>query len=142
MYEDHNGQNLADAITDVLANWDLRADQIVATTTDNASNIVAAFNLLGMLRLSCFGHNLDLAINRGLQVDQVKRALGKCHSLLELFHRSWKKTRDLRLKQEALSLPQHKVIVSVATRWGSTYDMVARIIEQAICTVLAEDRKN
>ena len=144
LYEDHTGQNLADAITDVLANWDLRADQIVATTTDNASNIIAAFNLLGMLRLSCFGHNLDLAINRGLQVDRVKRALGKCHSLVELFHRSWKKTRDLRLKQEALSLPQHKLIVSVATRWGSTYDMVARIIEQqqAICAVLAEDRKN
>ena len=97
-----------------------------------------------MIRLSCFGHNLDLAINRGLQVDRVKQALGKCHSLVELFHRSWKKTRDLRLKQEALSLPQHKLIVSVATRWGSTYDMVARIIEQqqAICAVLAEDRKN
>ena len=48
------------------------------------------------------------------------------------------------IKQEALNLPQHKLIVSVATRWGSTYDMVARIIEQqqAICAVLAEDRKN
>ena len=144
LYEDHTGQNLADAVTDVLGNWDLRADQVVATTTDNAANIIAAFNLLGMLRLSCFGHNLDLAINKSLQIDRVKRALGKCHSLVELFHRSWKKTRDLRIKQEAQSLPQDKLIVSVATRWGSTYDMVARIIEQqqAICAVLAEDRKN
>ena len=105
MYEDHTGQNLADAVTDVLGNWDLRVDQIVATTTDNAANIIAAFNLLGMLRLSCFGHNLDLAINKSLQIDRVKRALGKCHSLVELFHRSWKKTRDLCIKQEALNLP-------------------------------------
>ena len=32
----------------------------------------------------------------------------------------------------------------VQTRWGSTYDMLARILEQqqAICAVLAEDRKN
>ena len=95
LYEDHTGQNLADAVTDMLGNWDVRADQVVATTTDNAANIIAAFNLLGMLRLSCFGHNLDLAINKSLQIDRVKCALGKCHSLVELFHRSWKKTRDL-----------------------------------------------
>ena len=59
-------------------------------------------------------------------------------------NQSWKKTHDLHIKQEALNLPQHKFIVSVATRWGSTYDMVARIIEQqqAICAVLAEDHKN
>ena len=131
-------------MTDVLANWDLNLDQIVATTTDNAANIIAAFNSLGLLRLSCFGHNLDLAINKSLQLERVKRALAKCHSLVEVFHRSWKKSRDLRLKQEVLNLPQHKLIASVATRWGSTYDMVSRIVEQqqAICAVLAEDRKN
>ena len=144
LYEDHTGQNLADAVTDVLANWDLNLDQIVATTTDNAANIIAAFNSLGLLCLSCFGHNLDLAINKSLQLERVKRALAKCHSLVEVFHRSWKKSRDLCLKQEVLNLPQHKLIASVATRWGSTYDMVSRIVEQqqAICAVLAEDRKN
>ena len=32
----------------------------------------------------------------------------------------------------------------VATRWGSTYEMVYRIVEQqqALSSVLAEDRKN
>ena len=109
-----------------------------------SSNIVAAFNHLGMLCLRCFGHTLDLVINKTLQLDQVKRVLVKCISLVELFYRSWKKTRDLLLKQETWSLPQHKLIASVVTRWGSTDDMVTWIVEQqqAICAVLADDQKN
>jgi hypothetical protein len=60
-----------------------------------------------------------------------------------LCHRSWKKTRDLRQKHEELGLLQHK-ISDVVTRWGSTFEMVARIVElqQAISAVVAEDGKN
>ena len=34
--------------------------------------------------------------------------------------------------------------IDVTTRWGCTYSMIARILEQqqAICVVLADDRKN
>ena len=44
---------------------------------------------------------------------------------------------------ELLSLPQHKLVGDVVTRWGSTYVMVSRIIEQqqALSSVLVEDRK-
>ena len=43
-----------------------------------------------------------------------------------------------------MGLPEHKLIGDVATRWGSTYHMVSRVVEQqqAICAVLASDRKN
>ena len=144
LYEDHTGQNIADAISDIFDNWNLDMKKLVATTTDNASNMIAAFNLLDLLRLSCFGHNLDLAINKGLDCAQVRRALARCHSLVELFHRSWKKARDLREKQQTLGLPEHKILGDVVTRWGSTYLMISRILEQqqALSAVLAEDRKN
>ena len=88
---------------------------LVAATTDNGSNMIAAFNILNLFRLSCFGHNLDLAIIKGLNNTQVKRALGRCHSLVELFHRSWKKARDLREKQQTLGLPEHKIMGDVVT---------------------------
>ena len=41
-------------------------------------------------------------------------------------------------------MPNHKLIADVTTRWSSTFEMVARIIEQqqAICAVLADDRKS
>ena len=36
------------------------------------------------------------------------------------------------------------MLQNVETRWGSTYQMIERILEQqqAICSVLVEDRKN
>ena len=46
-------------------------------------------------------------------------------------------------EQDTLNLPTHKFIADVSNRWGSTFEMVSRIIEQeeAICAVLADDRK-
>ena len=129
-FADHTGQNIADAILDILDNWQLSISKLVAATTDSGSNVIAAFNILGLLRISCFGHNLDLAIKKSLKATQIQRALGRCHSLVELFHRSWKKNRDLRQKQQLLNVPQHKLKGDVATRWGSTYEMVSSVVEQ------------
>ena len=64
LYKDRTGQNIADAKSDIFDNWNLGMKKLVATTIDNASNMIAAFNLLDLLRLSCFDHNLDLAINK------------------------------------------------------------------------------
>ena len=57
-----------------------------------------------------------------------------------VFHQSWKTSRDLRMKQEQCGLPQHKLMGDVATRWGSTYEMISRILEQQQATT--ENRKN
>ena len=64
--------------------------------------------------------------------------------MVEIFSHSWKKARDLQEKQKQLGLPEHKLIGDVATRWGSTYHMVSRVVEQqqSICAVLAGNRKN
>ena len=150
MFKDHTGQNICDAFQDILDNWKLDPRKLVATTTDKASNYVSAFQILDWVRVSCFGHNLNLAISKGIGIVSVQRAISRCHSLVEMFNRSWKKCRDLRQKQELLKLPKHKIIAvsvlvflilstfsiacfvtqDVSTRWGSTYLMVARIIEQ------------
>ena len=144
LYEDHTGRNIAAALKDTLENWGLSAENLIATTTDNASNIVNAFTTLQWTRLGCFGHNLDLAVNKTLQCARVQSALAKCRHLVELFHRSWKKARDLTEKQQSLGLPVHKLVGSVSTRWGSSYNMVECVVEQqqAICGVLIADRDN
>ena len=98
------------ALQDVLENWQLSSERFVATTTDNALNYVAAFEILGWTRVSCFGHNLNLAVSKGLDNHRVQQAIARCHSLIELFSRSWKKTSYLRLKQEQLGMPMHKLI--------------------------------
>ena len=114
LFEDHTGQNIAEAILDILENWGLNRENLVATTTDNGSNFIAGMGVLECTRISCFGHNLDLAINKSLSITRVKRAIGRCHTLVELFNRSWKKNRDLCQKQTDLGVKQHKLI-SVST---------------------------
>ena len=57
LFEDHTGQNIIEAIQDVLTNWNLSTEYLVATTTDNGSNFIAGMNSAGWLRISCFGHN-------------------------------------------------------------------------------------
>ena len=65
-YSNHTGQNIAATISVILENWDLCKDKMVAATTDSGSNIVLAFKILHAIRISCFEHNLDLAIKKGL----------------------------------------------------------------------------
>ena len=66
MPEAHTAVNLQDALTSSLEQWNLDPDKQVAITTDSGANIKLACELLGWQRLSCFGHNLDLAVNKGL----------------------------------------------------------------------------
>jgi len=64
LFEDHTGENIAAALQDILENWSLSTDKLVAVTTDNRSNYIAALNSLGWTCVSCFSHNLNLAVSK------------------------------------------------------------------------------
>jgi hypothetical protein len=141
---DHTGEVIMESLTEILNNWNLDITNHVCITTDSGSNVIRACRLLGWKRISCFGHNLDLAIRKGLEDPRVDRVVSVCRKVVSAFTRSWKKSRDLKEVQEERGLPQHKLKVDVSTRWGSTLDMLHRIVEQqeAIRVVLATDRKS
>ena len=71
MLENHTGEHLQDALSASLTEWGLDSTKLVAITTDNGSNIKLACELLTWMRVSYFGHNLDLAINKGLNDPRV-----------------------------------------------------------------------
>ena len=85
LYEDHTGQNIGEAVLDILENWDLDKDKIVAVTTDNGSSVVVAFRNIAVLSESCFGHNLDLAIKKVLSFPRVQQALADVTLWLNYF---------------------------------------------------------
>ena len=58
-------------------------DKLTCVTTDNGSNFIAAFSDQDVLRLSCFGHCLDLVVCMGLQIQRVEMAVKKCWALVE-----------------------------------------------------------
>ena len=142
--EDHTGENLAEAMESTLAAWDLRASRQLCLTTDNATNLINAAERLQWSHLSCFGHNLHLAITKAIKADQrCERSLALCRKIVSAFSMSWKRKRDLAKAQLNLQLPEHTLVADSPTRWGSMAKMVARIMEQenAIRTVLSADRK-
>ncbi|KAI2645977.1 E3 SUMO-protein ligase ZBED1 [Labeo rohita] len=61
---EHTGDNIAEEMRGALADWNLKEDQQVCVTTDNASNMIKAMEVNGWTRLQCFGHRLHLAIER------------------------------------------------------------------------------
>lgn len=130
---------------ETLKSWNIDFAKQVCLTTDNASNIVyAAESCLGWTRLSCFDHNLHLAVGKGFKDEaRVNRTLGVCRKLVATFSHSWKKKREITQVQQELGLPQHSLVTDCVKRWGSLQTMVSRVLEQekTIRKALRGDRK-
>lgn len=61
-----------------------------------------------------------------------------------MFKQELEKSHDLQEMQKQFGLKNHKLISAVSTCWGSTYEVIERILEQqqAIAAVLAKDHKH
>ena len=118
--ESHTGENIAEAMQSALDSWNLKAENQVCLTTDNGSNIVKAAQDLGWHRLSCFGHNLHLAVAKALNGDQrCTRVLGVCCKIISAFSQSWNRKQELTKAQINLSISQKSLVVDYPTKWGS-----------------------
>ena len=90
--QDHTGEIISDMSEATLEEWSLKSSQQVCITTDNAANIKLAAENLGWTQVSCFGHNLNLAITKAIAKDnRCSRALGIAHKIVSGFSVSWKR---------------------------------------------------
>ena len=120
--QDHTADVLIDALEETMNEWNLNAKNLVYLTTDSGSNIVSAAKKLDWTRLSCFGHNLDLAITKALAKDKrCERALAVTRKVVSAFSCSWKRRRELTKAQINLDMPQHSLVsVSKSTYYIHT----------------------
>jgi len=102
-----------------------RKTSLLTDPPDNGSNIKNAAGRLLWPRLSCFGHNLHLAITKALQGDnRCSRALGVSRKVVSAFSISWKRRRELTKAQMNLELPQRSL---VAVSESIQYMIIERI---------------
>ena len=76
LQEEHSAINLADELMENLSRWNLQDSQIVASTTDNARNIVNALEILSWQHFGCFSHTLQLGVKKCKEIPEVSKALG------------------------------------------------------------------
>ena len=110
--EDHIADCLVDALEETMSEWKLTPNNLVCLTTDSGSDIVSAAKKLDWTRLSCFGHNLDLAITKALSKDRrCERALVIARKMVSSFSCSWKRRRELTRAQISLNIPQYSLVL-------------------------------
>ena len=124
----HTGQNIANVIQEAIIEWGL--PEHPPLVTDNASNMLVAGRELGCNpHICCYAHTLNLAVQKGLNVNSVSRLLGRIRRVVSYFHRSTSAAAVLKDKIKLLGLRQIKLIHDVCTRWNAAVDMLERFLE-------------
>ena len=111
--EDHTADNIQDALQEALHEWGLKEENVVCITTDSGANIKAAARQLEWPWLSCFGHNLNLAVTNTIEKTEktrTDRALEVCRAVNRLFSHSWRRRRELKAAQANLGLELHELV--------------------------------
>lgn len=130
--EDHTGENLAEIYRHILADWDIPATKVVQFTTDSGRNIVKAIQLLGIRRIPCFGHTMNNAVQKGLELEDISTVLTKIKQIQNLSAHNWKFARDLKNVQHTINFPQRNIPSYSKTRWWSILKLIRAMVEQNV----------
>uniref|UniRef100_A0A1A8RD48 Si:dkey-13n23.3 n=1 Tax=Nothobranchius rachovii TaxID=451742 RepID=A0A1A8RD48_9TELE len=86
---------------------------------------------LGMYRMPCVVHTLQLVVHMINKEESINRVLNKVRSIVKLFRKSSVTTQKI-LDECGLT-----VVNDCPTRWSSTYEMVARLlkVKESVCEV-------
>ena len=85
----------AENVAEVLDQWQISLEKVVAATTNNCANMVPAVQLNDWMNVLCFSHTLSLAmesvaVGRVLLLAEVSKAVAYCHCFASHFHHSSK----------------------------------------------------
>lgn len=122
--ESHTGANIADVLKNAAQEWDLdRPHGIKPICIDGAANMALASEIAEMQpHIKCFTYTINLAARQALKINEVSHLLGRKRKVVA--------NHLLKLKQDLLQLPSHKLVIGVKTHWNSAYDMIERCLEQ------------
>uniref|UniRef100_A0A671RC50 BED-type domain-containing protein n=1 Tax=Sinocyclocheilus anshuiensis TaxID=1608454 RepID=A0A671RC50_9TELE len=82
---EHTAECLREALEEMIQEaWKLDMSYMAGITTDNASANKKAFQQ-DFTWVPCFGHNLHLAINKGLDIDRVSGSLSRLRKTVSAF---------------------------------------------------------
>lgn len=110
--ENHTAEKIAQETKDILKDWKLSPQHIVAATTDNGANVSLAIEMMECLCFPCFSHTLQLAVE-ALKLPDVSMAVGRCKRVVVHFNHSSKSSYLLEQKQIDLHHTQLSLVQDV-----------------------------
>ena len=99
---------------------------------------VAAEEFGSSLHVGCLAHTLNLACGKALKITSVSHLLARMRRVVAYFHRSTVANAILKDKQKLLQLPEHKLLIDVATRWNSALDMMMPLQHRLLNYIMKE----
>ena len=125
MPEDHSGTNIQERLDGCYDRYDIRS-KVFAGVADNGSNVRSALETSDYHRISCFAHNLNLAVKEGLGTEKARRLRSACKHLVKRFKKSTLAKEALQQHQRNQGEYPYIVLIEQKTRWNSTYAMFER----------------
>ena len=123
--ESHTGEYMAGKYLEMLAEWEIKHDQVHLVLRDNAANMAKAMRDASLPSLGCFAHTLQLVVHDGVLSQRVVMdTLAVCRKIAGHFKHSSTAYSRLNTIQQNLGLPQHRLQQDVSTRWNSTLYML------------------
>lgn len=125
----HTGINVAEMLTEMWEQFDLKKHQRVLLLRDGATNMIAGGDLAGIPSIHCTLHRLQLVINDAIFSQRaVRDLLARCRRIATHFSHSPAAYGKLKTYEKEQGLPELKVVQDVPTRWNSSYLMIDRLV--------------
>ncbi|CAG4992891.1 unnamed protein product [Colias eurytheme] len=130
--ERHSGENIAENLRELFKNWGID-EQVRAVVTDNAPNMGLAVTQVGVKRIRCMAHSLQLVLKDAFSGEEkINEMITKARSIIGHFSHSTLGHKILTEMQKSHNIPCHVLIQDVSTRWDSTLHALRRLLEQRV----------
>ena len=101
--ERHTGQNIADCLEDIVKSFGIATTKVVDVVHDTCANAELAGELLAQsfnwANVQCAAHKLQLAVNEGLNLSNIDRAITAAQKLVGHFKHSALATTQLKIRK-------------------------------------------
>lgn len=102
VYQSQTGEVVSEEIADIPDNFKIPLNKVCGVTVDNAGNLDVAIRTLGLLKIACFAHTLNLAAQKIYTIPAVDRWASQIRSVVVIFKRSSMAHTVLKEKQQLL----------------------------------------
>lgn len=129
--ESHTSAYFVEKIEDILTDFFISKDKLVAVVSDGASNIVnAVTRCFGSKKhVWCYAHLLQLVVNESVNATLVVSIIEKIKNIVFFITRKVNAVAELRRLQEVNGQQPLKLVKYVGTRWNSVFYMIQRFLK-------------